>query len=423
MKLNVVFLGLIAFMALGSTSAVAQAPPAPSKLSEVLAKNLAANKGETSAENRMRAFAKLLEAQRHIWRSNPARGRAAAGATPRQARAALQTALELDPTLAEAYTTLAELSLRLPPTDIEEAIALAALAVKVDPNNFGGHRILARLYTYKSNLNNGPLDQTMTGRAVEAWREVVRLDPRNAEGWAFLAEFYSATSPNDQIDALKKWMASATPLESDFYRRIMGPGSDLSPERASLKLGKALVRGGRSAEAVEVLSLLVADEPDNDQAIEHLREALSGTDAKTAGIAVEALRQAAFANQGNGALVALLAQTQARAGKLDEATTTLRDAVERARISDVNSAASLQVALGDLFADADRLVEAASAYESALRLRGLDKPRVVPEGERNFAMAVFEKLINTYRRANRQAEARAAILRARQLLGEGVFSS
>lgn len=393
------------------------------KLSELLARNLAAAPtGVVSETQREQAYAKLLEAQRYIWRSNPVRSRSGGQGAVRQARAALQSALELDPKLAEAYTALAELSLSAPPTDVDEAIALAGLAVKVDGNNFGGHRILARLYTYKSNLNSGPSESTFATRAINEWKEVARLDPRNAEAWAFLSEFYGqAGMANDQIDSLKKWVAAAVPVETQFYRRVMGGQSDLSPENASLKLGTALVKAGRNSEAIEVLSLLISDEPDNAEAISLLKQSLLLADAKNSSMAVESLQQAVFANPNNAALVTLLAQVQAKSGRIDEGAKVLRDAVERTKSSDVTFASSLQVELGDLLVGADRLEEAVTAYESALKIRGLDRPHTVPDADRVFALQVFEKLINTYKKANRPAEARAAVQRARQLLGNDVF--
>jgi tetratricopeptide (TPR) repeat protein len=300
---------------------------------------------------------------------------------------------------------------------------LANLAIKVDPNNFGGHRILARLYTYKSNLNNGLTDRAFTAKAINEWKEVTRLDPRNAEAWAFLSEFYGqAGSANEQIDALKKWVAAAVPVETQFYRRVMGGQSDLSPENASLKLGTALVKAGRNSEAIEVLSILISDEPDNSEAVSLLKQSLLSADAKNSAMAIESLQQAVFANPDSTALVTLLAQVQAKSGRVDDGAKVLRDAFERTKSTDVTSASSLQVELGDLLAGADRLEEAVTAYESALKIRGLDKPHAVPDPDRVFALQVFEKLINTYKRANRPAEARAAVQRARQLLGSDVFS-
>lgn len=414
---------ILSLSAWGQVTSLTPIPPPPPalKLSALLAKNLANYdpRAASTSERRERAYEKLMEAQRYIWRASPSRGQGSQASNVRLARSALQAALELDPGIAEGYTALAELSLSAPPSDIDEGMALAKMAIKVDPNNFGGHRILARLYTYKSNLNNGNVDQAFAANAKSEWQEVTRLDPRNAEAWAFLSEYYElAGKPAEQIDALKKWMASASPLETQFYRRVMGGRADLSPESASLKLAPALIKAGRNGEAIEVLSLVVADEPDNSEAIDLLKEALQSADARSAAIAVEALQQAVYANQGNTALILLLAEVQAKAGRLENAAKLLRESSDKLRPTDAPSAANLQVSLGDLFLAVDRFPDAVKAYEKALSIRGLDATRPIADDERDFAIRVFEKLINTYKRANRPADAKAVIERARRLLGK-----
>ncbi|MEG7759724.1 hypothetical protein, partial [Listeria monocytogenes] len=90
-------------------------------------------------------------------------------------------AVELNPNLAEGYTALAELAITMQPSDVDEAIMLASIATKLDPNNFGGHRIMARLYIFKSGLSGGVANPVFTQKAIAEWKEVARLDPRNAE--------------------------------------------------------------------------------------------------------------------------------------------------------------------------------------------------------------------------------------------------
>ena len=53
----------------------------------------------------------------------------------------------------------------------------------------------------------------------------------------------------------------------------------------------------------------------------------------------------------------------------------------------------------------------------ALVARGLDNARTLDPDEREFAMAVFDKLITAYKRLNRIEDAKSTILRARKLLG------
>ncbi|CAN5275215.1 hypothetical protein BH20ACI1_BH20ACI1_23430 [soil metagenome] len=413
---------LAIFMLLGLPSVFAQTqPPAPlpgiealPKLSEILSKNLEKNT-EVSRERREQAYAKLLEGQRYIWNlRKPQRSQAAFTAALLLAGQSLQKAVELDPNLAEGYTALADIVSKTPPNDIEEPINLAKIAIKIDPNNFGGHQLLARFYTIKSGLNQGSLNSEFTQKAIAEWKEIARLDYRNAEAFAFLSEFYGKTNKsNERIEALKKWLVAATPLDARFYRNIIGKQADLSPEYALLELGEALIQTGEAREAVGILSRAVADNPDNSQAVELLRDAIEISDNNSIGTAAEALEQAVFADPDNASLVILLAQVQNRTGKVDAATKTLRDAT--IKFSDRNdaSAAVLQIALADIYVTANRYNEAIAAYQNALAARGIGKEELVTDDEREFALAVYGRMINAYKKANRPQEALETIRRLR----------
>ncbi len=389
------------------------------KLSEKLSKNPEQNT-EVSRERREQAYAKLLEGQRYIWnlRKPQQRSQAAATAVALLARQSLQKSVELDPTLAESYTALAEIVWITPPNDLDEAIKLANIAVKIDPNNFGGHQLLARFYTIKSNLTRTNLNAEFAQKAIFEWKEIARLDPRNAEAFAFLSEFYSKTNkPDERIAALKKWLAAATPLDARFYRAIIGKQADLSPEYASLELGEALIQTGEAREAVEILSRAVADNPDNSQAVELLRDAIETSDNNSIGTAVEALQQAVFANSDNASLVILVAQVQNRLGKVDDATKILREATLKFA-KDESSASVLQVALADIYVTANRYNEAIAAYQNALAARGIKKNEFETDDDREFALGVYGRMVNAYKKANRPQEALEMIrgLRAKNTL-------
>lgn len=329
----VLFLVLTASqIAFAQITAAPPKPPIPvanptPNISEIVSKNLGQIAGKTpvSRERREQAYIKLLEAQRYIWSINPPRSQASLASGVRLAKQSLQKAIELDPTLAEAYTALAELVSREQPNGLEEAILLADIAVKISADNFGGHRILARLYTIKSRLDRETLEPIFTQKAISEWREIARLDPRNAEAFAFLSEFYARTKkPVERIDALRKWQAAAAPLDSRFYRVVMGGQSDLAPENATVKFGQALLETGETGEAVAVLSRAVADNPENLEAIELLSRAVESADAATAATAVQFLQQAVFANPENATLIEILARLQLRIGKRQEALQSVR---------------------------------------------------------------------------------------------------
>ncbi len=405
--------------------------PTPSpKLSETLSKNIEnlSQSEEISRERREQAYVKLLEGQRYIWNIMRQRGQGAAN-NARLAKQALQKSVELNPNLAEGYTALAELALTMPPNDINEAISLSSLAIKIDKNNFGAHRILSRLYTIKSRLNSEGnsdggsgiigLDEANTQKAISEWKEITRLDPRNAEAWAFLSEFYKRTNkPEERITALQKWIGSSLPLENRFYRTVLGNQEDLTPEAATVKLGDALLEVGRIPESIEVLNQAVADDPENNETIELLSKALEKADSKTSATAIQSLQQAIYANPENISLIILFARVQSRAGNINDAVKFLNEAITRLAEKDKMTAAGLQVFLGDFYINGEKYDEAPAAYQKALTIAGIGKDNLATENDREFAITVFEKIINAYKIANRFEEAKSAIDNSRAVLGD-----
>ena len=152
----------------GSTvhSAYGQTPtpsPSTSKQDKTAASSAPQQQATTERERRARAYSKLLEGERHLLELRTA----GSAETLRLARQAFQEAATLDPTLAEAHTALAEISFYYPPQDFDAAAREGAAAVRIDPNNFGGHKILSRLYAIRSGLREGNLNRSFVDLAIK----------------------------------------------------------------------------------------------------------------------------------------------------------------------------------------------------------------------------------------------------------------
>lgn len=432
MRIHKLGLGLAILGALGSQHISAQngqpAAPRPTPTPIVVAPPTIIPSPQTLSQNvprekREQAYTKLLEGQRYLWGMSRVRSQAGAQTALRLAKQALQKAVELDPTLSEGYTALAEISLSTPPGNIDEAIILANISSKLNADNYGAHRILARVYTIKSRLGSEALEPVSAQKAITEWKEVTRLDPRNAEAWAFLSEFYAKTNRNqERVEALRNWGSAAAALDNRFYRTILGAQENLSPENAAVKLGEALIQTGQPGEAVEILSRTIADSPENLEAIDLLRQAIQSGDGKSSNATLESLQQAVFANPANTVLVGLLADMQAKSGKTDDAVKTIKSSLAAGN-ADKASVANLQVTLGDIYVQANRSNEAIFAYEDSLKTYGINNTALTTEEEREFATKVFEKMINAYKTAGRVNEARATIERARIVLGNAELFS
>jgi tetratricopeptide (TPR) repeat protein len=402
---------------------VVQTPPPQINATQTLKVQQLPQTTEVSREKREQAYAKLLEGQRYIWNLTNARSRTNVSLGTRLAKESFQKAVELDPTLSEGYTALAELTYKSPPNDVDEAIRLANIAVKINSDNFGGHQVLARLHTHLSLLNRGILDKAEAQKAVDEWNQVVRLDSRNAEGYAFLSEFYGVMKkPALRIEALKNWLSSAQPIDAGFYSRIMGQ-QDLSPESALVKLGEALLQDGQTPESVEILSRAISDNPNDDYAIELLNRAVESSDDKTAAKATDALQQAIFANPENVALINLLAEIYSNSGNIDDASKLLRGSVIKLKDKNKFAAINLLISLGDVYSRGNRSDDAIETYRSAFDLLGTESNRLVTDIDRDNAERIFERLISMYKELNRPNDVKKTIAEASQLFGkDSLFS-
>ena len=285
---------------------------------------------QISRQQREKSYAKLLEAQRYFWaiKNRRVRTQAALAQNGKPAYEALLSAVEHNPGLAEAYTALAELTFMLK-NDLAEVERLSKFAIRFNKDNYGAHEFLAQVYTLQSGLSEGNLKPSFVEKAITEWEEIARLDPRNAEAWAFLSEFYERKGEEEKaIAALQRWNGAAATGDGDFYRFITGGGS-ISPGAATVKLGRALLRSGKAGESVALLSRAVADSPDNDEAVLALQDAIEAAEDKDIVVAIQSLKQAVLASPSNGALIEVLANTQLRAGKMEEAVKTLSEARKR----------------------------------------------------------------------------------------------
>jgi tetratricopeptide (TPR) repeat protein len=422
-----VLLGFCLVTSAPAQSAIDRQPSLPpavrERLSEKLRPGVISLKHGTvvSREQREDALTHFFAGQRHLWASGRMRSQAGRANSAESARQSFVKAVSVDASLAEAYTALAEISLSNPPVDIDEAVALAGLAVEVSPTNFGGRRILARLFTFKSGIGGtAAFDQMNARRAIEEWRHIVDLDPRNAEAWAFLSELHKrAGEPAEHTESLKRWISSSVPVESQFYRRMMGGESSLSADTASILLAAIYLSNNNITEAAGLLGPLVADDPGNSEAAELYRQALESASDDILLQAVDTLRTAVFASPENRMLSGLLVQASQRVGKGTETARQLEVLVERIVTRNRETAGVLQVQVGDLYAGDGRLADAVGSYEKALEYGGSGDDSPLADDESDMTIDVLERMIRATKYLGDPVDAERLIRRSVKILGEG----
>jgi tetratricopeptide (TPR) repeat protein len=405
------FLLALLVSAAGSVS-VAQ-PPSSDPISEILetrAKGLPAGFRASPADREM-AFVRMFEGQRYLWRLKRLQSRTGRATTADRARKAFVEALGFDPRMAEGYTALAELALAAESPDAEEGFKLASMAVNVDPKNFGGQRILALLATLKSGFNSASADKKTVAAAVEEWKKVVAIDPRNAEGWAFLSVLQAKLGMlPQQIESLQKWIASAPPLETHYFEQFARERLDF--ENARLKLASALLKADRNIEAIELLGNAIADGGQrNEEATALLLKAASDARGASATAVENSLVRAVNSAPQNTAFVMALARLRAQAGDTRGALYLLYEKAGSLEKAGSRAAAELYLFAGDLRFQQDEYEEAASSFDRALS--------AVDNADREGIMLILERLIRACTLAGNSEAVVRTIERSRRLLGPG----
>jgi tetratricopeptide (TPR) repeat protein len=224
---------------------------------------------DATRERRAQAYVKLLEGQRIF---TAARTGNVTVDTLRRAQQSFQQAADLDPTLSEAHTALAEIAFFFF-NDMAQAEREAKTATRISPNNLGAHRVLSRIYALRSNLSDGQPDRASSDSAVAALREVVRLHPTDAEAWALLAEFHLEAGRTDEaVEALRRWAGAPPALDVRFYQ-IATKGRELTADAAHARLAETLLGAGKVEEAFAAARQALAIEPDNNFHLELLERA------------------------------------------------------------------------------------------------------------------------------------------------------
>lgn len=366
---------------------------------------------QTARERRERAYAKIMEGERLILalRTNPTDE-----ATRAAAQAAFQEAARLDPTIAEAHTALAELSLFFPPQDFDASLREASEAVRIDRNNFGAHKILSRVYAIRSGLREANVDRNAADLAVRELREVIRLDSNDSEAWGLLAELYARLGKTDDaIEAARRWAEVPEPVDARIFQIITG--HENSPAAANARLAQLLLEAGQARESIAAIRAAISLDPENEEYAELLGQAIeaAGSDDNAA---IAELQSLVAASPKNLTLLKLLAHEQARAGQVEQAAQTLRAGIQAAE-GNTEQQFLLRVSLAQMYADALRYNEAVSAYEALLQERGITNKPLTTDAERRYATAVLSSVITLQKNTGHADDARATIERLRTLLG------
>jgi tetratricopeptide (TPR) repeat protein len=125
---------------------------------------------------------------------------------------------------------------------VREAEAEARELLKRDPNDVQTRRLLGHIYLRSLGEPSGNGQSEAVSRAVEQFKEVVRLDPADTESALWLARLYRLQNKHDQAEGVLRGI-----LKND-------PDNEAGVEQ----LTQLLLDQGKSSEAVELLENVTA---------------------------------------------------------------------------------------------------------------------------------------------------------------------
>jgi tetratricopeptide (TPR) repeat protein len=153
-------------------------------------------------------------------------------------------AYELDPRSSVIGEELVEIYFKS--QRIREAVLEAQEIIRRDADNLPARRQLARIYLRTlGDLNASAAQRETAGRAIEQFREILRIDPRDAEAAQWLVRLYRIQNEHDKAEVVLRQFLERQPEN----------------EMALELLTQLLLDQGRTTEAIELLERIVQRAP------------------------------------------------------------------------------------------------------------------------------------------------------------------
>jgi len=151
-------------------------------------------------------------------------------------------ALELDPESSVIIERLAETYAKS--QHIQDAVHEAEAAIKANPDNPGPHRLLARIYVRNlGDLSAGSGQRDMIDKAIEQFREILRIDPKDSQSALWLARLYRFENEHDKAEQTLREVLRWDPTN----------------EGGLEQLSQLLMDEGRASDAIELLNKAAAE--------------------------------------------------------------------------------------------------------------------------------------------------------------------
>ena len=134
-------------------------------------------------------------------------------------------AMKLDPSSSYIGEELADFYIQT--LQLERATQLANDLIKANPNNTNAHKILARVYARQiGDPDQGKIDQAMLKSALEEYRRITEIDPKDTESLAMLARLDHVSKDDDGAEKAYRAILAIDPNDDDALTGLAGVYAD-----------------------------------------------------------------------------------------------------------------------------------------------------------------------------------------------------
>jgi tetratricopeptide (TPR) repeat protein len=125
-------------------------------------------------------------------------------------------AMKLDPRSSYIGEELADFYVQA--GQLERATALANDLIKANPDSVSAHKILARIYSRQigdPDQGQGKIDQAMLKSAIEQYKRITDLDPKDSESFSMLARLYRVSHDEASAEGAYRAILQLDPNDDD----------------------------------------------------------------------------------------------------------------------------------------------------------------------------------------------------------------
>jgi tetratricopeptide (TPR) repeat protein len=181
-------------------------------------------------------------------------------------------AIKADPTASALSEELSDVYVQT--GRLREGQADAEDTLKKSPKDLTAHRLLARIYTRL--IGDGQrVDESMLRRAMDEYKEITVLAPRDVDAWLMLGRLEKASDDSVEAEKAYKSALAIDPANEDALTGLALVYSDLGDNAKAAQLLKTLADSNPSPRALQALAAAYEQMHDFKMAAQVLRQELA----------------------------------------------------------------------------------------------------------------------------------------------------